>query len=78
MSWYTFHNLSVKQGKRNRRTKKPQERKYSNDFLRLNIYFQINSIERDKSCAKAFEKELITHTNLRVLKGIQIKEGVII
>ena len=46
------------------------ERKYRKDFLRLNIYFKINSVERDKNknCTKALQKELITHANLRVLK----------
>ena len=36
-------------------------------FLGWIIYFKISSIERDENCTKASWKELIKHTNLRVL-----------
>ena len=32
---------------------KPQKKKYGKDFLPINNYFKISSVERDENCSKA-------------------------
>ena len=53
----------------------PQEKNRAKTFFAWIIYFKISSMERDENCTKASWKELIKHTNLKVLNLIRIKEG---